>query len=45
MWDYSVSIAGGIAAAQLITEYGVGNSIRLSSMRRAYTRRPYRQPI
>jgi len=36
--DYSIKIAGGFAAAQLMLEYAEAN-------RRAYTRGPYRRPI
>ncbi|MBV8190802.1 MAG: hypothetical protein JO339_26410 [Alphaproteobacteria bacterium] len=43
--DYSVNIAGGFPAAQLILEYTEANGIRLPSKRRAYTRGPDRRPI
>src|SRR6516162_4711841 len=43
--DYSVNIAGGFSAAQLMLEYTEANGIRLPSKRRAYTRGPDRRPI
>src|SRR5262249_1142468 len=43
--DYSVNIAGGFPAAQLMLEYTEANGIRLPSKRRAYTRGPDRRPI
>ena len=43
--DYSVNIAGGFPAAQLILEYTEANGMRLPSKRRAYTRGPDRRPI
>jgi hypothetical protein len=43
--DYSVNIAGGFPAAQLMLEYTEANGIRLPSRRRAYTRGPDRRPI
>jgi hypothetical protein len=43
--DYSVNIAGGFPAAQLMLEYTEVNGIRLPSRRRAYTRGPDRRPI
>jgi hypothetical protein len=43
--DYSVNIAGGFPAAQLMLEYTDANGMRLPSKRRAYTRGPDRRPI
>lgn len=43
--DYSVNIAGGFPAAQLMLEYTEANGIRLPSKRRAHTRGPDRRPI
>jgi hypothetical protein len=43
--DYSVNVAGGFPAAQLILEYTEANGMRLPSKRRAYTRGPDRRPI
>ena len=43
--DYSVNVAGGFPAAQLMLEYTEANGIRLPSRRRAYTRGPDRRPI
>src|SRR5215813_3439099 len=43
--DYSVSIAGGFAAAQLTSDYVTANGVRLPTKRRAYTRGPDRRPI
>jgi hypothetical protein len=43
--DYSVNIAGGFPAAQLMLEYTDANGLRLPSKRRAYTRGPDRRPI
>jgi hypothetical protein len=43
--DYSVNIAGGFPAAQLMLEYTEANGVRLPSKRRAYTRGPDRRPI
>ena len=43
--DYSVNIAGGFPAAQLMLEYTEANGMRLPSKRRAYTRGPDRRPI
>jgi hypothetical protein len=43
--DYTVSIAGALAAAQLITDYTEANGIRLPAKRRAYARPPDRRPI
>ena len=43
--DYSVNIAGGFPAAQLMLEYTEANGMRLPSRRRAYTRGPDRRPI
>jgi hypothetical protein len=43
--DYSVNIAGGFPAAQLMLEYTEVDGIRLPSKRRAYTRGPDRRPI
>ena len=43
--DYSVNIAGGFPAAQLMLEYTEANGMRLPSKRRAHTRGPDRRPI
>ena len=43
--DYSVNIAGGLAAAQLASDYVSANGIYLPTRRRAYTRGSDRQPI
>jgi hypothetical protein len=43
--DYSVNIAGGFPAAQLMLEYTEANGMRLPSRRRAYTRGADRRPI
>ena len=43
--DYSVNIAGGFPAAQLMLEYTEANGIRLPSKRRAFTRGPDRRPM
>jgi hypothetical protein len=43
--DYSVNIAGGFSAAQLISDYVTANGVRLPTRRRAYTRGPDRRPI
>ena len=43
--DYSVNIAGGFPAAQLMLKNTQANGIRLPSRRRAYTRGPDRRPI
>jgi len=43
--DYSVNIAGGFPAAQLMLKYTEANGMRLPSRRRAYTRGPDRRPI
>ncbi len=43
--DYSVNIAGGFGAAQLISDYVTANGVRLPTRRRAYMRGPDRQPI
>ena len=43
--DYSATIAGGFAAAQLTSDYVDANGIRLPSKRRAYTRGPDRRPV
>lgn len=43
--DYTVSIAGALAAPQLITDYTEANGIRLPAKRRAYARAPDRRPI
>jgi hypothetical protein len=40
-----VNIAGGFAAAQLISNYTEADGIRLPTKRRAYTRGPDRRPI
>ena len=38
--DYTVTIAGGLAAAQLTSQYAEANGIRLPTRRRAYARAP-----
>jgi hypothetical protein len=43
--DYTVTIAGGFAAAQLTSDYTESNGIRLPTRRRAYARAPDRLPI
>jgi len=43
--DYSVNIAGGFPAAQLMLEYTAANGMHLPSKRRAYARGPDRRPI
>ena len=43
--DYTVTIAGGFAAAQLTSDYMEANGIRLPTKRRAYLRGPDRRPI
>jgi hypothetical protein len=43
--DYTVTIAGGLAAAQLASEYAEADGIRLPTRRRAYARAPDRRPI
>ena len=43
--DYSVNIAGKIAAARLTSDYITANGIRLPAKRRAYPRGPDRRPI
>lgn len=43
--DYSVNIAGGFPAAQLITAYGQADGVRLPIQRRAFTRGPDGQPV
>ncbi|HEY9345466.1 MAG TPA: hypothetical protein VIQ53_09130 [Inquilinus sp.] len=43
--DYTVTIAGGLAAAQLTSDYTEANGIRLPTKRRAYARGPDRRPI
>jgi hypothetical protein len=43
--DYSVNIAGGFPAAQMMSEYIDADGIRLPSKRRAFTRGPDRRPI
>ena len=43
--DYTVTIAGGLAAAQLTSEYVEAGGIRLPTKRRAYARTPDRRPI
>lgn len=43
--DYTVTIAGGFAAAQLTSNYTEANGIRLPTKRRAYARGPDRRPI
>jgi hypothetical protein len=43
--DYTVTIAGGFAAAQLASNYTEANGIRLPTKRRAYARGPDRRLI
>jgi hypothetical protein len=43
--DYTLTIAGGFAAAQLTSDYTEAGGIRLPTKRRAYARAPDRQPI
>lgn len=43
--DYRVNIAGGFAAAQLVSDYVTVNGIRLPTRRRAYTRGAESRPI
>jgi hypothetical protein len=43
--DYTVTIAGGFAAAQLTSDYTEANGIRLPTKRRAYARAPDRRPV
>ena len=43
--DYSVNIAGGLAAAQLTSDHAVANGIHLPTKRRTYARGPTRRPI
>jgi len=43
--DYTLTIAGGLAATQLITDYTESNGIRLPTKRRAYARGPDYRPI
>ncbi|HEX2888205.1 hypothetical protein [Vineibacter terrae] len=43
--DYTVTIADGFAAAQLVSDYTEANGIRLPTQRRAYARASDRQPI
>lgn len=43
--DYTVTIAGGFAAAQLTSNHTEANGIRLPTKRRAYARAPDRRPI
>ncbi|TIW49837.1 MAG: hypothetical protein E5V71_00600 [Mesorhizobium sp.] len=43
--DYTVNIAGGLAAAQLMSTYAEADGIRLPTKRRAYGRGPDRRPI
>jgi hypothetical protein len=42
--DYNVDVSRGFAAAQLVHDYIIVDGIRLPSKRRAYTRRPDREP-
>lgn len=44
-YDYQVNVAGGFAAAQLVSDYITVNGIRLPTKRRAYPRGPDRRPI
>ena len=43
--DYTVTVAGGFAAAQIASDYTEANGIRLPTKRRAYARGPDRRPI
>ena len=43
--DYSLDVAGGFAAAQLISDYTEADGIRLPTKRRAFARAPDRRPI
>ena len=43
--DYSLDVAGGFAAAQLISDYTEANGIRLPTKRRAFARGSDRRPI
>jgi hypothetical protein len=43
--DYTVTIAGGLPAAQLTSEYREFDGIRLPTRRRAHARAPDRRPI
>jgi hypothetical protein len=43
--DYSVTIAGGFAAAKLTSDHVMANGIRLPTKRRAYARGPDRRRI
>jgi hypothetical protein len=43
--DYTVMIAGGFSAAQLVSDYIEADGVRLPSKRRAYTRGPDRRPV
>jgi hypothetical protein len=43
--DYSVNVAGGVAAAQLTSQYVTANGLRLPTKRRAYARGPDCRPI
>jgi hypothetical protein len=43
--DYTLTIAGGFAAAQLTSDYTEAGGIRLPTKRRAYARAADRQPI
>lgn len=43
--DYSVDIAGGFAASQLVSDRTVADGIRLPTKRRAFTQEPDRRPI
>jgi hypothetical protein len=42
--DYTVDIAGGFAAAQIVDDYIEADGIRLPSKRRAYLRGPDHKP-
>jgi len=42
--DYTVDVAGGFAATQLVDDYIIADGMRLPSKRRAYLRKPDRQP-
>lgn len=43
--DYSVNVAGGLAAAQLTSHYTESGGISMPTRRRAYARGPDRRPI
>lgn len=43
--DCSLNIAGGFAASQVTSDYGIADGIWLPLKRRAYIRGPDRRPI